>query len=422
MWSPPGPNGPRRDKLVMDPIHLVEHETRSIELSQAEADELAMAAGDRLRVGLSGTEGRYTVTSTSHVGVIVGQSVTVMIHPKVPLRNLFLLLGVSPPAFEDSWFRFGRDSDLLTIMAAVFSHAVNRATARGVVRGYRHSEERLLSPRGRIDIVEQVRRPGLASPIACRFDEYTADVLPNRALVAAMDRIRRVPGLSPGLRTRLHRMDGRFQEVAHVDVEARQLERWVPGRTDAHYRQAMHLARLILANLSLGLSAGDAAAATFTLDMNLLFQDFVTDRLHSGLRGRLEVVAEPSVALATRNRLKMKPDLVFRRGDRDVYVGDVKYKLSSGPARMSDYYQLLAYTTAMSLDEGVLIYAQDPGDADDDTSGERVHTVEIRNVATELHVYRLPLSGSNAEVEAGLDELGTWLLQRRGNRFAIPAA
>ena len=109
----------------------------------------------------------------------------------------------------------------------------------------------------------------------------------------------------------------------------------------------------------------------------------------------------------------MRPDLVMRDDRRASYVGDVKYKLSSGPGRMSDYYQLLAYTTAMSLQEGVLVYAQDPGDADDliETS-ERVHTVRIRNTDKAIHVYRLPLTGSNQDLEQGLEDLATWILLR----------
>ena len=104
-------------------------------------------------------------------------------------------------------------------MASVFAHSVDRATMRGVLRGYRHTEERLLSPRGRIDIVEQIRRPGLVSPIACRFDEYTSDVFANRALVAAVDRLLRVPGLPPRVRTSLGRLLQRFDDVQHVTVD-----------------------------------------------------------------------------------------------------------------------------------------------------------------------------------------------------------
>jgi 5-methylcytosine-specific restriction enzyme subunit McrC len=170
--------------------------------------------------------------------------------------------------------------------------------------------------------------------------------------------------------------------------------------------------------------------------MNDLFQDYVAARLARALHGRLDVVAEPKVHLGAGGRLAMRPDLTFRRPggrgrDPCVYVGDVKYKLASGPARLSDYYQLLAYATALGLDDGVLVYAQrpDPGAATasedseiaDDLGDEPVHTVRIVNTSTRLHVYRLPLTGTNAQVEAGVDQLAEWILRRVPRSTAISA-
>ena len=396
---------------MIEPLELQEYETRSFPLNRAQAEGIRTAADGRIRVGLGSTPDSYELTAGSHVGVVVTPDVSVLIRPKVPIRNLFLLLGVAPPDFAHTSFRFDIDRDLLVMMAAVFAQSVDQATMRGVHRGYRPTEERLRSPRGRIDLVEQLKHPAVVSPIACRFDEYTSDVFANRSLVAAMDRVERIPGLPPQLRNSLNRLRQRFDEVTHVAVSPEEIDRWIPTRLDRHYEQPLRLAAVILRNLSLTHSAGGSPSATFLIDMNLLFQQFVADRLRRHLRP-LDLVEEPPVALALHRRLVMRPDLVVRRRRSDVYVGDVKYKLSSGPARMSDYYQLLAYTTAMSLDEGVLVYAQDPGDADDPIGDERVHSARIRNTGTDIHVYRLPLGGSNDDLEAAMAELSDWIARR----------
>ncbi len=393
-------------------VELAEYESAERELSAAAAADLVQLAGPRLGVGAGSVPGRFVLTATAHVGVLVTPAVSVLVRPKVNLRNLFVMLGVSPPDGSGAQFGFGTDRDLLSVMAAVFANEVDRATVRGVLRGYRHTEERLVSPRGRLDIVEQLRRPGLVSPVACRFDEYTSDFFPNRALVCALDRLHRVPGLEPQLRTRLNRLAGRFEDVAHVPVDVAAIDRWRPTRLDQHYSTAMRLAAVILRNLSLAQDAGGARAASFTVNMNDLFQDFVTDRLRRSLRGRLDVVAEPVVPLVMPARLNMQPDLVFRRQGVDAYVGDTKYKLSSGPGRITDYYQLLAYQTAMALDEGVLVYAQDPGDPADPLDGDLVHTAHIRNTSKVIHVYRIPMGGSSAELEAAVARLADWVAQR----------
>lgn len=392
-------------------LELQEYEKRSFTLSRTQVEELRSAGEGALGVGLSDSPDRYELIAGSRVGVVVTPEVSVLIRPKVPIHNLFVLLGVAPPDFVAAPFPFDTDRDLLVIMAAVFARSVDRATVRGVIRGYRPTAERLRSPRGRIDLVEQLRHPATVSPIACRFDEFTADVFVNRAIVAALDRVGRVSGLPPRLRHLLNHLRQRFDEVAHVAVDPDEIDRWVPSRLNQHYEQPVRLAAVILRNLSLTHNTGGASSATFLVDMNTLFQQFVADRLRRHVRP-FELIEEPSVALAVPRSLIMRPDLVLRHRGRDAYVGDVKYKLARGPGRMSDYYQLLAYTTAMSRREGVLIYAQDPGDADDPIGNERVHTVRIRNTDTQIHVYRVPLSGSNQDLEVAMEQLAAWITGR----------
>ena len=67
-------------------------------------------------------------------------------------------------------------------------------------------------------------------------------------------------------------------------------------------------------------------------------------------------------------------------------MADVKYKLTGGGlARTEDYYQLLAYTTAMRLPQGLLIYCR----ADD--APERVITVV--GGGQRLHTHPVDLGG-----------------------------
>ncbi len=143
--------------------------------------------------------------------------------------------------------------------------------------------------------------------------------------------------------------------------------------------------------------------------MNDLFQRFVGDRLAHHLSGRLEVSEEPVHHLGIGAMVAMLPDLVFRAADgRVVYVGDAKYKLtSSGLGRSGDYYQLLAYTTALRLAEGVLVYCQADGDAPP-------RQVEVRHTGVRLCTYPLHLAGPPADVERALEDLAEWIVRRVG--------
>ena len=75
------------------------------------------------------------------------------------------------------------------------------------------------------------------------------------------------------------------------------------------------------------------------------------------------MIDEPTEYLGAGNQVAMYPDLVFRdlREGQVRYVGYIKYKLiDSGSGRSSDYYQLLAYTTAARIVD----FAVDPGKRD----------------------------------------------------------
>lgn len=191
-----------------------------------------------------------------------------------------------------------------------------------------------------------------------------------------------------------------LEGVADVPVRAEDIDTISPTRLNQHYAPVLGLARLLLSNLTLTDAGGATTAASFMVNMNDLFQRFVTERLRRELRGRLDVVDEPTVHLGLGRQVAMQPDLVFREpGGTERYVGDVKYKLTSDArGRSSDYYQLLAYTTALNLPEGVLIYCRHPSDDIDQ------RTVVVRHAGKRLVLRAVDLSGAPEQVER---EIGT---------------
>lgn len=74
-------------------------------------------------------------------------------------------------------------------------------------------------------------------------------------------------------------------------------------------------------------------------------------------------------------------------------------------ARSGDYYQLHAYTTALRLAEGVLIYCQTDGEPPD-------RGVVVRHAGTVLWTYRLDMSGSPGTVEAQVRDLADWIASK----------
>lgn len=318
-------------------------------------------------------------------------------------------VGLPPEAWRDEAALFGTDRNLLPAVASFFDRTLERTLTTGLLRSYRAEQDRLVALRGRIDLAGQLRQPGMESPMACMFEEYTADIFENRYLKCAVRRLLRVPRVPVMARRGLLRKLARLEEVADVEVDPDALDRMHFTRLNRHYRPALRLARLVLKNLSLTDREGSALATSFMIDMNDLFQRFLADRLRRALHGTLHVVDEPGTYLDVERHVRMYPDLVFTESGRTVYVGDAKYKLSgSGLARNPDYYQLVAYTTALSLPEGILIYCQADGE-------EPARTITTAKAGKRLVTYRLNLAGPPQTVESSVVRLATWIAHRCTN-------
>lgn len=389
-------------------IELVEYESTTVRLTPDQARRLAAAARGALTVIHADEPGWYSITAQNMVGTLVVDDLRVLIRPKIRPENLFLLLevGLPPDAWRQEAFDYGESADLLPSVVAFFARTLETTLARGVLRSYRPKEDRLVALRGRIDMTAQFRQAGIRLPVACRYDEYTPDIAENRYLKAATRLALRAPRVAPGDRRRLLQQVVALEDVIDDRVDPDDLDRMPLTRLNAHYEPALRLARLLLENLTLTDRHGDRSASSFLVDMNRLFEDFVTQRLRRELRGRLDVLSQFPSHLDNRRQVPIRPDLVFRQQGKEVYVTDIKYKLTGDArARTSDYYQLLAYTSALDLPEGVLIYC--PADG-----GVPERTVTVRHAGKLLHTLAIDLSGPPAEVTAAITKAATWIRQR----------
>jgi len=290
--------------------------------------------------------------------------------------------------------------------ATFYARHLERALGRGICREYRPEEARLAGVRGRVDLAAQQRFAGLSFPVECRYDEYSADTQLNRVLRAALWRLNRLPGVTPTTRQALLSLDRRLEEAQPVQPgDLRGAVNFT--RLNEHCRGAEHLARLVLDGASLVDSSGMSGAGVFLIDMNKLFERFVEHRLRRLLADRLIVNGQWPDHLDDDHQVRIRPDLVFERpGGGPVYVGDSKYKLTSdGFAREADYYQLLAYCTALGLSEGILVYCQHDGKAPP-------REVTTRSIGTRLRTFPLRLSGTVAEVELQVLELAGFIVSR----------
>ncbi len=353
-----------------------------------------------------GKSDAYTLTPGSTVGALEIGGLSVLIQPKIGIPQLLSLACYAMGMFKHQdrrWFDFEEQPALPDTLALALAAAARRAFARGLLHGYLTHEEALPTVRGRIRFDDQLRRRfGLPLPVEVRYDEFTDDILANRLVKAAVARLGGMRLRSPKARRDLGRIAGLLDNVSLVAFPPNSLPQVSFDRLNQHYRDVVGLSRLILRHSAFQSSRGTVRAAGFLIDMNTLFQEFVTQALRDELRVSERVLRSDQdlphrITLAMQGRLPIKPDLSWWDGGVCTFVGDAKYKRTQvRSVPNADLYQLLAYATALDLPGGLLVYAQ--GEADSSK-------YEVRHAGKRLEVAALDLDGTLDEVLASVKRL-----------------
>ena len=387
----------------MRPINLKEYETRTLPISSEELD--IIQSHPKLHIDVTpkpGCEGKYDLKPSSTVGAMEIGELSIRIQPKIPIHSLLFLLcyTLDVVKFEER-FEFEESNDLLKVVVKSFITAARKAFSLGLLRGYLTEEDALTTVRGRIRIDDQIRRRfGIVVPVEVRYDEFTEDITANRLIKTAAIRLRRILIRSDQNSSQfdqhaqhgLRWINATLGNVSYIEYKKNAVPEVTFNRLNAYYRQVVNLSRLILQHTTFEAKRGDVVATGFLVDMNKAFENFVV----TALRKELQLSASQwkqgkTVHLDTDHKVGLEPDLSWWNGENCLFVGDAKYKRTSGDsgARHPDIYQMLAYITALNLSGGLLIYA----------AGEYEEIIhEVRHVGKRIEVATLDLSGKPKDI------------------------
>jgi 5-methylcytosine-specific restriction enzyme subunit McrC len=382
-------------------VEMTAWATEHVALSHSEAAE--MARSGLAEVVAEPHVGEWRVKTGSQVGVAVGDGWELRVRPRLDVSKLMFLLGYArdPAGWRGDLAGFAADPDLFDAVAHAFSLQTTTALERGILRGYVHLSDRLMTVRGRVLFAQQLARGGgMRVPVDVAHDEYTLDILENQLLRTAATLLLRLPRVPASTRRRLHAIRGALDEASLVE---RPREARMPAltRLNARYGSAMKLAELILLSASLDAGLGEITGTTFSFDMNVVFEDFLTTALTEALAETGGEVRRQHIdKLDVSGDVRIQPDITWWLDGRCVAVVDAKYKaLASSGVRNPDAYQMLAYCTALDLPVGFLVYARE--------SGEQVADHDIRNSRSQIRVRTVDLGGSPEDVLLRVAALAT---------------
>jgi 5-methylcytosine-specific restriction enzyme subunit McrC len=349
-------------------LRLTEFVTeRAVALTMEERDAMRqLHPGIRIEP-TCGSQGRYDLTPDQRSGLVCLPALVIEVRPKVSMSSVLFLVsyGCESVRWFDQFTELAHEPDLVEMLATMLARMVQHATRRGLLNGYQCEDESLPAPRGRILFDEQIRRrAGITPPVEIRHDVFTSDIVENRLLLAALITMGRIPHRSGKTKRELSRAQRLFGAVRQVQFQSAAVPEVVFTRLNHHYQSVVTLARILLRSASLDLGGGGVRGSAFLIDMNVVFEQFVRTALREALGASDATFPDrpPLLFLDTADVVPLRPDLCLVENRRVVWVGDVKYKrLSAGAYQNADLYQLLAYSVALNLPGGVLIYAADEG-------------------------------------------------------------
>jgi 5-methylcytosine-specific restriction enzyme subunit McrC len=356
------------DRMV---VRLSEWERADLELpAMSESDHVVASAlaGGEGRLVVEELRDRTRLRATSWIGVVRIDALEGVVVPNYVGGNLGVVEMLDYINGFGSLVRYPRIRDLAVggtslfdLIALLLAEESRRLVRDGLLQDYVTREEPLPLMRGRLLPLEQVTRHyGQVDVLECRYDEFETDIDENRLLSAALE----VVGpkcRDENVRKSVRVLRSIFQEVCvagDLDWD------WVMQppeyhRRNQHYRIAHEYGRLILRALAVRdiFEASSTTSFTFLLDMNSLFERFVTRLLAEGLidagvrvvpqrRDRSTILEEPS----GRPYRTVIPDVLLTgRSESTAFRVplDAKYKLYEvGKIEPADIYQLFFYAYA----------------------------------------------------------------------------
>lgn len=380
-------------------VRLKERASREVRLAAADVAHLLASHRPHLEVAPPGRRGLYRLTPAGYVGTILCPRSRLVIRPKVPLPNLCHLLDPKcvSPAASDQTTKVGA-ADLLDLLAAQLARLMEERVAAGLHRAY--AEQTTQGPflQGRLDVTAHLRDPhGRKNQFHCRYEDFTPDLPCNQVPRATLELLLRCPLLGQAVRPTLEHALQAFTGVSAVPLGPELFVAAEPTPLTECYRRLLNLCWLLADGLRPGETAGPWSWPAFLLNMEQVFERYVTTGLIAAFPpgARYEAVAQALYRAnepgAGQPEVWLRPDITVNAGGRPIVVVDAKWKrLQDSPLVTEDIYQVLAYCTALGAQRAVLVY---PGRRD------RLWIYRLGPSPVQLQIRTLRVVGSRAALD-----------------------
>lgn len=365
-------------------LRLTEYRPREVRLRRADVDALLAHPLRPVDVMPTRQPGRYRLTAQGFAGVLHMPNLRLVLRPKIPTANLYLLLDPdAPPDVVPDSSAVEPGTEALDFLARRLAAEMRSRAAAGLRRGYVERSDQQPFLQGRLDVAAQAREtPAARTLFHTTRDEFTADLPVHRFPKATAHALLASPLIAADSRPALRAAVDGYADVSAGPIDLTEID----DRLSDADRSLINLCRLLLDGLRPVSAAGDAVAPGFLLDLERAFERYVERGLRRDLpAAAFEVQREFSYhgqVPAGQPSLVGRADFVVRHGGRAACVLDAKWKALDGPPPAADVHQALAYAVGLDCGDVRLVY---PGrrhrswryELARDTAVLTVHTIRV---------------------------------------------
>ena len=352
------------------------------------------------------TIGRREIKASQYVGLVRLGDITLQVLPKISysgdfdkpeytpeykaavqssMRNLLVMLSIAcdlPLRAQDAAYLHTETGSWLEILTRLFALELHRQYEAGVPHEYIRIEDRLPVIRGRWLVSEQVARHSHDHiHFDVSYDEFSPDTPLNQIFALTVNILQCLTQDATNRRLLLDLHDWLSECNPKLEMVPYYLSRVHFSRLNERFRPTYNLARLFWQQQLVQLSSGDYSVFAFVFDMNILFQDFISQVMQryekrilptawrygeillqaEGLREHLAERIDPGQPLSHKV-FPLYPDLMVISPSGIPYlIVDTKYKRLSpdkkdGGVSEAYAYQMLAYARHWECSKVLLIY------------------------------------------------------------------
>lgn len=331
---------------------------------------------------------REAFTAQHLVGIVVTSETSCEILPKIDRdasgqatqlrRQLIRMLEVAYdlPVADDAATNLDvQDETLLEVLICRFVALLKEAVRRGVPRAYWQHTDDLPALRGRLDVTRQFTTLAVSPHrLACRFDEFTADIPLNQVVKAAIVRLRQL-ARSRAMQRSLAELALIYADVSSVPAVALAWHEIVVDRGNTRWMVLVRLAKLILGDRFQNTVQGADNGFALLFDMNALFERYVEKLLlplATAEGWHLKAQGGGNSCLYQEDEAKTLfatfPDIQLLRLGQVRRIIDTKWKRLTDRARNpkmevkeQDVYQMMAYAQLYDCNDLVLLFPHHGG-------------------------------------------------------------